>query len=111
VGSNDAGNGLEDTIWKHLVGKQSEDPLTEHNRKMLQKMRSRTFRGRNRIRENCIRWKNKIRKHQIQTYEELDILISKYKGQKLTNEQVAKLFPQLVLFLATNYSQRKSQNY
>ena len=59
-------------------------------------MRSRTFLGRNRIQENCIH-REKILI--LTNHEELDILISKYKGQKLTNEQVAKSFLQLVLFL------------
>jgi hypothetical protein len=41
LGSNDVGNGLADTIWKHLVGDREKPrrTLMEHNRMMMKKMK------------------------------------------------------------------------
>ena len=90
LGSNDAGNGLADTIWKHLVGdrererrfddhpQQNDDEKNEGREDSLGGIVSRrTVSNREKINST--------------NHEELDILISKYKGQKLTNEQVAEV--------------------
>ncbi len=90
LGSNDVGNGLADTIWKHLVGdrekprsningtQQNDDEKNEGREDSLGRIISRrTVSDREKLNST--------------NYEELDILISKYKGQKLTNEQVAEV--------------------
>jgi len=92
VDGNHAGNGLEDTIWKHLVGKPERGPVdgtqpqnaaknegAEHSLGGIVSGRNVS----NRIAE--------IVKTSTQNNEALGVLISKYKGQKLTNEQVAEV--------------------
>ena len=92
VDGNHAGNGLEDTIWKHLVGKPERGPVdgtqpqnaaknegAEHSLGGIVSGRNVS----NRIAE--------IVKTSTQNNEVLGVLISKYKGQKLTNEQVAEV--------------------
>ncbi|MCQ4139529.1 SNF2-related protein [Chryseobacterium sp. EO14] len=78
VGGDNAGNGLADTIWKHLVGEQA---------------------GRSSInpQQYDVR-KNEEREHPLggildpaTGIQELDALILQYKEQKLTNEQVTKV--------------------
>ena len=90
LGCNDVGNGLADTIWKHLVGdrekprsningtQQNDDEKNEGREDSLGRIISRrTVSDREKLNST--------------NYEELDFLISKYKGQKLTNEQVAEV--------------------
>lgn len=92
VDGNHTGNGLEDTIWKHLVGKPERGPVdgtqpqnaaknegAEHSLGGIVSGRNVS----NRIAE--------IVKTSTQNNEALGVLISKYKGQKLTNEQVAEV--------------------
>ena len=92
VDGNHAGDGLEDTIWKHLVGKPERGPVdgtqpqnaaknegAEHSLGGIVSGRNVS----NRIAE--------IVKTSTQNNEALGVLISKYKGQKLTNEQVAEV--------------------
>jgi hypothetical protein len=65
--------------------------IDEHNRMMMKKWGRRTFRGRNRIQRTVSDKSERTLNSNSTNYEELDILISKYKGQKLTNEQVAEV--------------------
>jgi len=94
LGSNDAGNGLADTIWKHLVGdrerergydggpQQNDDEKNERRENSLGGIISR--------RTVSPRTEKTLSPNSTNN-EELDLLISKYKGQKLTNEQVAEV--------------------
>lgn len=92
LGSNDAGNGLADTIWKHLVGdrerrfndnpQQNDDEKNERAEHSLGGIVSR---------RTVSNKSERALNSNSTNYEELDILISKYKGQKLTNEQVAEV--------------------
>ena len=90
MGGNNARDGLADTIWKHLGGDRGRgfDDSTQHNDD-----------GKNERTENSVGGIVSGRITSDRTGEklnstndvELDTLISKYKGQKLTNEQVAKV--------------------
>ena len=98
LGSNDAGNGLADTIWKHLVGdrerererergydggpQQNDDEKNERRENSLGGIISR---------RTVSHRTEKTLSPNSTNNEELDLLISKYKGQKLTNEQVAEV--------------------
>ncbi len=102
MGGNDAGNGLADTIWKHLVGdrgrrsndnsQQNDDEKNagrEHSVGGIVSRRTLSDRTRSngRITEGRSSEINENSTNNV----ELDTLISKYKGQKLTNEQVAEV--------------------
>lgn len=92
LGSNDAGNGLADTIWKHLVGdRQRErgyDGGSQHNDDEKNERRKNSLGGIISRRTVSHRTEKTLSPNSTNN-EELDLLISKYKGQKLTNEQVA----------------------
>jgi Type I restriction-modification system methyltransferase subunit len=97
VDGNHAGNGLEDTIWKHLVGKPERGPVDGTQPKNAPKneeaehfvggiVSGRTIsNGRN------AKLGRPETSNLITGIGELDTLIIKYKGQKLTNEQVAEI--------------------
>ena len=92
LGSNDAGDGLADTIWKHLVGNgtrgfidgtqpqnDEENEGREHSVGGIVSRRTVSDRTERTLNSNST------------NNGELEVLISKYKGQKLTNEQVAEV--------------------
>ena len=93
VGGNDVGNGLADTIWKHLVGERNgrgsingtqpgnapKNAGTEHSLGGI--VSGRTLSDRITVELNS----------SVKNNEELNNLISKYKGQNLTNQQVAEI--------------------
>lgn len=92
VDGNHAGNGLEDKIWKHLVGKPERGPVEGTQPQNAAKNEGaehslgRIVSGRN-ISNRIV----EIVKTSTQNNEALGVLISKYKGQKLTNEEVAEV--------------------
>ena len=94
LGSNDAGNGLADTIWKHLVGdREREGRFDDHpqqNDDEKNEGREHSLGGIISRRTVSDRTERTLNPNSTNN-EELDILISKYKGQKLTNEQVAEV--------------------
>ncbi|MFB0967613.1 MAG: N-6 DNA methylase, partial [Cloacibacterium sp.] len=94
LGSNNAGNGLADTIWKHLVGdRERERRFDDHPQQNDDEKNE----GRKHSVGGIVSWRTVSNKSErtlnsnSTNHEELDILISKYKGQKLTNEQVAEV--------------------
>lgn len=90
LGSNDAGNGLADTIWKHLVGNgEREKRFNDHPQQNDDEKNERAehFLG-GIISRRIVSDREKLNST---NHEDLDFLISKYKGQKLTNEQVAEV--------------------
>jgi hypothetical protein len=91
MGSNHAGNGLEGTKRSDLGnGEQEKDPLTGAQPQNDEENEGRKhsvggiISGRTLSDRSGLDLSNK-------NNEDLDILISKYKGQKLTNEQVAEV--------------------
>nr|WP_235130445.1 helicase-related protein [Chryseobacterium sp. PS-8] len=110
LGGNDAGNGLADTIWKHLVGdrerrfndhpQQNDDEKNEGREDSLGGIVSRRTVSNKSERELNSNSTN---------YEELDILISKYKGQNLTNEQVAEVVS-AACFVSNNHKVFLNEN-
>ncbi|MEZ7527951.1 Eco57I restriction-modification methylase domain-containing protein [Cloacibacterium normanense] len=90
LGSNDARNGLADTIWKHLVGDRERerrfDDHPQQNDDEKNEEREHSLGGI--VSRRTVSDREKLNSTNL---EELDILISKYKGQKLTNEQVAEV--------------------
>ena len=92
VDSNNAGNGLKDTIWKHLVGDRngrSNDGAQPQNAEENEgKEHSLGGIVSRRAISNSTERKLDL---SAQNIEDLEALISKYKGQKLTNEQVAEV--------------------
>ena len=92
VGGHDAGNGLADTIWKHLVGNRRGRPLntaqprnTQHNAGAGYSV-GRILSGGKPSGGTAAELNPAAN-----TDDSLEILISKYKGQKLTNKQVAEV--------------------
>ena len=93
LGSNDAGNGLADTIWKHLVGDRKpgrpiDGSQPQNDEKNAGKEHSvggivsgRTLSDRTERKLDL----------SAQNNEDVEALILKYKGQKMTNEQVAEV--------------------
>lgn len=94
LGSDDAGNGLADTIWKHLVGDRERerrfDDLPQQNDDEKNERRKNSLGGIISRRTVSHRTEKTLSPNSTNN-EELDLLISKYKGQKLTNEQVAEV--------------------
>ena len=90
LGSNDAGNGLADTIWKHLVGDRERERRFDDNPQQNddEKNEEREHSLGGIVSRRTVSDREKLNSTNL---EELDILISKYKGQKLTNEQVAEV--------------------
>lgn len=94
LGSNDAGNGLADTIWKHLVGdRERERKFGDHPQQNDDEKNERAEHSVGGIisRRTVSNRTEKTLNPNSTNHEELDLLISKYKGQKLTNEQVAEV--------------------
>lgn len=96
LGSNDAGNGLADTIWKHLVGDRERERERGYDGGPQQNDDEKNERRENSlggiISRRTVSHRTEITLSPNSTNnEELDLLISKYKGQKLTNEQVAEV--------------------
>ena len=94
LGSNDAGNGLADTIWKHLVGEREGerrfDDYPQQN-DVEENERAEHSVGGIISRRTVSNGAERALNSNSTNHEELDFLISKYKGQKLTNEQVAEV--------------------
>ena len=90
LGSNDARNGLADTIWKHLVGDRERERRFDDNPQQNddEKNEEREHSLGGIVSRRTVSDREKLNSTNL---EELDILISKYKGQKLTNEQVAEV--------------------
>ena len=92
VDGNDAGNGLEDTIGKHLDGKPERglvdgtQPQNAPKNEGAEHSLGGIVSGR-----TVSNGTAEIVKTSTQNNEALEILISKYKGQKLTNEQVEEV--------------------
>lgn len=92
VDSNHAGNGLADTIEKHLVGdrnRRSNDrvqPQNAEENEGKEHSLDRIISGRIISDSKELKLDSSEKNN-----EELEGLISKYKGQKLTNEQVAEV--------------------
>lgn len=112
LGSNDAGNGLADTIWKHLVGdRERERRFNEHPQQNDNEKNERAEHSvggivsRRTISDRTERALNPNSTNQ----EELDILISRYKGQKLTNEQVAEVVS-AACFVSNNHKVFLNEN-
>lgn len=96
LGSNDAGNGLADTIWKHLVGDRERERERGYDGGPQQNDDEKNERRENSLggiisRRTVSPRTEKTLSPNSTNNEELDLLISKYKGQKLTNEQVAEV--------------------
>lgn len=94
LGSNDVGNGLADTIWKHLVGdRERERRFDDHSQQNDDEKNERAEHSVGGIisRRTVSNRTEKTLNPNSTNHEELDLLISKYKGQKLTNEQVAEV--------------------
>ena len=94
LGSNNAGNGLAETIWKHLVGDRERerrfDDYPQQNDDEKNEGREHSLDGI--VSRRTVSNKSERALNSNSTnYEKLDILISRYKGQKLTNEQVAEV--------------------
>ena len=112
LGSNDAGNGLADTIWKHLVGngerERKFDDHSQQNDDEKNEEREHSLGGI--ISRRTVSNKSERTLNSNSTnYEELDILISKYKGQKLTNEQVAEVVS-VACFVSNNHKVFLNEN-
>ena len=112
LGSNDAGNGLADTIWKHLVGdRERERRFDDHPQQNDDEKNERAEHSvggivsRRTISDRTERALNPNSTNQ----EELDILISRYKGQKLTNEQVAEVVS-AACFVSNNHKVLLKEN-
>lgn len=94
LGSNDAGNGLADTIWKHLVGEREGerrfDDYPQQN-DVEENERAEHSVGGIISRRTVSNGAERALNSNSTNHEELDFFISKYKGQKLTNEQVAEV--------------------
>ena len=103
VDSNNAGNGLKDTIWKHLVGDRngrSNDGAQPQNAEENEgKEHSLGGIVSRRAISNSTERKLDL---SAQNNEDLEALISKYKGQKLTNEQVAEVVSATCFISADN---------
>ena len=94
LGSNDAGNGLADTIWKHLVGdRERERRFDDHSQQNVDEKNERAEHSLGGIisRRTVSNKSERALNSNSTNHEGLDLLISKYKGQKLTNEQVAEV--------------------
>ena len=112
LGSNDAGNGLADTIWKHLVGdRERERRFNDHPQQNDNEKNERAEHSvggivsRRTISDRTERALNP----NSTNHEELDILISRYKGQKLTNEQVAEVVS-AACFVSNNHKVFLNEN-
>ena len=90
MGSNNAGDGLADTIWKHLVGDR-ERGFNDNTQQNDDGKNERTENSVGGIVSGRIVSDRTGEKLNSTNNVELDILIIKYKGQKLTNEQVAEV--------------------
>ena len=92
VDGNHAGDGLEDTIWKHLVGKPERGPVDGTQPKNATKNEeAEHFVGGIVSGRTVSDGTAEVVETSTRNNEELEELISKYKGQKLTNEQVAEV--------------------
>ena len=112
LGSNDAGNGLADTIWKHLVGdRERERRFNDHPQQNDNEKNERAehFLGGIVSRRTVSNKSERELNSNSTNYEELDILISKYKGQKLTNEQVAEVVS-AACFVSNNHKVLLKEN-
>lgn len=106
LGSNDAGNGLADTIWKHLVGDRERERERGYDGGPQQNDDEKNERRENSLggiisRRTVSHRTEKTLSPNSTNNEELDLLISKYKGQKLTNEQVAEVVS-VACFISNN---------
>lgn len=92
MGSSNAGDGLADTIWKHLVGDGARgfidgtQPQNDEENEGREHFLDGIISGRT-VSNRTERALNSNSTNNV----ELDNLILKYKGQKLTNEQVAEV--------------------
>ncbi|WP_213188924.1 helicase-related protein [Cloacibacterium caeni] len=112
LGSNDAGNGLGDTIWKHLVGdRERERRFDDHPQQNDDEKNERAehFLGGIVSRRTVSNKSERELNSNSTNYEELDILISKYKGQNLTNEQVAEVVS-AACFVSNNHKVFLNEN-
>jgi len=97
VDGNHAGDGLEDTIWKHLVGKPERGPVDGTQPKNAPKNDEAEHfvggivSGRNLSDGRNAKLARPEKSNLITGIEELDNLISKYQLCKITNEQVAEI--------------------
>lgn len=112
LGSDDAGNGLADTIWKHLVGdRERERRFDDHPQQNDDEKNERAehFLGGIVSRRTVSNKSERELNSNSTNYEELDILISKYKGQNLTNEQVAEVVS-AACFVSNNHKVFLNEN-
>jgi hypothetical protein len=108
LGSDDAGNGLADTIWKHLVGdRERERRFDDHPQQNDDEKNERAEHSLGGIVSR--RTVSDREKLNSTNNEELDSLISKYKGQKLTNEQVAEVVS-AACFVSNNHKVFLNEN-
>lgn len=112
LGSNDAGNGLADTIWKHLVGdRERERRFDDHPQQNDDEKNERAEHSVGGIisRRTVSNRTERALNSNSTNHEELDLLISRYKGQKLTNEQVAEVVS-AACFVSNNHKVLLKEN-
>lgn len=112
LGSNDAGNGLADTIWKHLVGdRERERRFDDHPQQNDDEKNERAEHSVGGIisRRTVSNRTERALNSNSTNHEELDLLISRYKGQKLTNEQIAEVVS-ATCFVSNNHKVLLKEN-
>ena len=112
LGSNDAGNGLADTIWKHLVGdRERERRFDDHPQQNDDEKNERAEHSVGGIisRRTVSNRTERALNSNSTNHEELDLLISRYKGQKLTNEQIAEVVS-AACFVSNNHKVLLKEN-
>lgn len=108
MGSNDAGNGLADTIWKHLVGERGRGfgDNTQQNDDEKNERRENSVGGI--VSGRIVSDRTGEEFNSINNIE-LDTLISKFKGQKLTNKKVEEVVS-AACFVSNDYKILLNEN-